>query len=204
MDTNKENKQTNSSNKKIKDLLRNTWDLVKYAIIALMIVIPIRIFIAQPFIVSGESMFPTFYNGEYLIIDELSYRFNKPERGDVIIFRYPGDTKRFFIKRIIGLPNEEISINGREVTIINRDNPNGFKLLEPYIKEEFDSTIDYITKEDEYFVMGDNRNKSSDSRIWAKPLTTKLTDKLIIGRAYLRLFPINRMSYLPGYYKEAK
>jgi len=184
--------------------VKGAWDLIKFAVIALAIVIPIRMFIAQPFVVSGESMFPTFHDGEYLIVDELSYLLSSPQRGQVIIFRYPGDTKRFFIKRIIGLPNEEISIKDGVVTIINKENPNGFTLNEPYIDEKFNTTSNYKTESDEYFVMGDNRNNSSDSRVWGEPLSTKLTAKLIVGRAYLRLFPLNNISYLPGYYKETK
>lgn len=194
----------NTFQTKFKKNIKGAWDLVKFALIALAIVIPIRMFIAQPFIVSGESMFPTFNNGEYLIVDELSYLFNKPQRGQVIIFRYPGDTKRFFIKRVIGLPDEEISINDGLVTIINKENPDGFMLNEPYIDEKFKTTSVYKTESDEYFVMGDNRNNSSDSRTWGEPLSTKLTTKLIIGRAYLRLFPLGNISYLPGYYKEDK
>lgn len=149
-------------------------------------------------------MYPTFHDGEYLIVDELSYKIHEPKRGDVIIFRYPGDTKRFFIKRIIGLPNEKISIADNKVTIFNDENPLGFTLTEPYINEQFDTKTIYKTEKDEYFVMGDNRNKSSDSRVWGEPLTTKLTDQLIIGRAYLRLFPLDRVTYLPGYYNEEK
>lgn len=188
-----------STESKFKKGLRGLWDLVRFAIIALLIVIPIRMFIAQPFVVSGESMFPTFNDGEYLIVDELSYIIGNPHRGDVIIFRYPNDTKRFFIKRIIGMPNENIIIKNGEVTVINKENPNGFKLKEPYIDEKFNTTTSYKTGENEYFVLGDNRNRSSDSRTWGL-----LSDKLIIGRAYLRLLPIKNISYLPGYYKEDK
>ncbi|HEY5588214.1 MAG TPA: signal peptidase I [Candidatus Paceibacterota bacterium] len=205
-----ENKNTQIENKdipiktKIQKGLENFWDLIKFAVIALIIVIPIRMFVAQPFLVSGESMFPTFHDGEYLIVDELSYIIGQPHRGDVIVFRYPGDTKRFFIKRIIGLPNEEVSIKNGIVTIINQENPKGFILNEPYIDEKFDTTSNYKTGEGEYFVMGDNRNRSSDSRTWGEPLITKLTSKLIIGRAYLRLLPLKDISYLPGYFKETK
>ncbi len=184
--------------------LENLWDLVKFAVIALIIVIPIRMFVAQPFLVSGESMFPTFHDGEYLIVDELSYIIGTPNRGDVIVFRFPGDTKRFFIKRIIGMPNEEVTINNGIVTIINKDYPEGFTLDEPYIDEKFNTTSNYKTGDGEYFVMGDNRNRSSDSRTWGEPTETKLTNKLIIGRAYLRLLPLKDISYLPGYYKETK
>lgn len=188
--------ENNFKESKFKKGLKNLWDLVKFAIIALLIVIPIRMFIAQPFIVSGESMIPTFHNGEYLIVDELSYLMRDPERNDVVIFRFPNDTKRYFIKRIIGMPNEEIYINDGSVTIKNSANPEGFTLVEPYINEEFDTSSSFFTKEGEYFVMGDNRNRSSDSRVWGI-----LPRKLIIGRAYLRLLPFDRISHLPGYYE---
>lgn len=178
---------------KIKNGILNAWDLIKFAIIALAIVVPIRMFIAQPFVVSGESMFPTFNDGQYLIVDEISYILGTPHRGDVIIFRYPNETKRFFIKRIIGMPNEEIIINNGEVVIVNKDNKDGFKLQESYINESFNTTETYKTKDNEYFVMGDNRNRSSDSRVWGI-----LPQKLIIGRAYLRLLPFKEISYLPG------
>lgn len=177
----------------------NFLEIIKFAAIALIIVIPIRTFVAQPFVVSGESMFPTFHDGEYLIVDELSYSFNEPHRGEVIIFRYPNDTKRFFIKRIIGLPNEEVKIKNGGITIINKENPNGFTLDELYINERFDTTESFKTGDGEYFVMGDNRNKSSDSRTWGV-----LQNKLIIGRAYLRLLPFDKISYLPGYNKNVK
>ena len=184
---------------KFKKGLLGLWDLVKFAVIALLIVIPIRMFIAQPFVVSGESMFPTFNNSEYLIVDEISYIVGNPHRGDIIIFRYPLDTKRFFIKRIIGMPNEDITIKNGEITITNKENPNGFILKEPYIDEPFNTTATYKTGAGEYFVLGDNRNRSSDSRTWGV-----LPDKLIVGRAYLRLLPTKSISYLPGYYKEIK
>lgn len=182
---------------KFKKFIEEGWDLLKFASIALLIVIPIRMWIAQPFIVSGESMVPTFHDAEYLIVDEISYILGSANRGDVVIFKYPEDPKRFFIKRVIGLPNEKIIINNGEVTIVNKDNPNGIKLNEPYINEKFDTNASYETKDDEYFVMGDNRNKSSDSRIWGP-----LPKKLMVGRAYLRLFPFNEISYLPGKFNQ--
>jgi signal peptidase I len=178
---------------KSKEFFKNVWDLVRFATVALAIVIPIRLWIAQPFVVSGESMFPTFNDKEYLIVDEISFILGKENRGDVVVFRYPGDTSRYFIKRIIGMPNETIVINDGKVTIINKENPDGFILNEPYIKEAFHTTGTYTTSEDEYFVMGDNRNRSSDSRIWGI-----LPKKLMIGRAYLRLIPLEALSYLPG------
>ena len=182
-------KVINLENKK-KDSI---WDLIKFVILAVVIVMPIRMFIAQPFVVSGESMYPTFKDKEYLIIDEISYRFNKPNRGQVIVFRYPKNPQEFFIKRVIGLPNEIIVIKDNKIKIINEQNPEGFYLDEPYILEDFKTDAIYQTGEAEFFVLGDNRNKSSDSRYWGI-----LPRKLIIGRAYLRLLPIKNISYLPG------
>lgn len=184
---------------KIREHVEGFWDLIKFATIALAIVIPIRMFIAQPFVVSGDSMFPTFHNGQYLIVDELSYNLYGPHRGDAVIFRYPNDPSRFFIKRIIGLPNEKISIKDGVVTIYNAEYPKGFTLSEPYINETFTTTNDYETTSDQYFVMGDNRNRSSDSRIWGT-----VSRKLLIGRAYLRLLPFSDFAYKPGAYTEVK
>lgn len=182
---------------KFKKFLTDGWDLLKFALLALAIVIPIRMFIAQPFVVSGESMIPTFHDGEYLIVDEISYIMGNIHRGDIVIFKYPNDTKRFFIKRIIGLPNEKITIENGTVTIVNKEHPEGFKLTEPYVNEkEFEGST-YDTGNDQYFVMGDNRNRSSDSRYWGV-----LPKNLMVGRAYLRLFPIQKVSYLPGEYNK--
>ena len=182
---------------KWKEFLENGWDLLKFALIALAIVIPIRLWIAQPFVVSGESMYPTFDNGQYLIVDEISYILGDINRGDVVIFRYPADPKRFFIKRIIGLPNETITINDGTITIKNKDNPDGFKLVEPYVNEKFFTGSEYTTKDSEYFVLGDNRNRSSDSRFWGV-----LPKNLMIGKAFLRLLPLKEISYLPGKYNQ--
>lgn len=194
-----ENIENVTKNAKWKKLLGDAWDLIKFAAIALIIVIPIRMFIAQPFVVSGESMVPTFQDKQYLIVDELSYNLGNPHRGDVAIFRYPKDTTRFFIKRVIGLPNEEVVITKGIVKIINKENPEGFILNEPYINEPFTFEGNYKVGADEYFMMGDNRNRSSDSRVWGL-----LPKKLMVGRAFLRLLPLKEISYLPGYYKEAK
>jgi signal peptidase I len=177
-----------NSNKK-KDFL----DFIKYIVIAILIVIPVRMFIAQPFIVSGESMYSTFLDGDYLIIDEISYNLGSPHRGEVIVFKYPLDPKRFFIKRIIGLPNEEISITEGVITIKNSESPEGFVLEEPYLKQEFKDSFQFKTGEKEYFVLGDNRARSSDSRFWGA-----LPEKFITGRAFVRLLPLKNISYLPG------
>jgi signal peptidase I len=169
-------------------------EILRFSLIALIIVIPIRMFIAQPFIVSGASMENTFHSGEYLIVDQLSYQFDTPERGEVIIFRYPKDPSKFFIKRVIGLPGDTVVIEGSTVRIKNEEFPEGFILNEPYIKSMKPNPL--ITEElgdREYFVMGDNRDQSSDSRAWGV-----LQEERIVGRAYLRLFPPQEFDYLPG------
>ncbi len=91
-------------------------------------------FVAQPFIVRGDSMQPTFESGEYLIVDQWSYHFNNPARGDVIIMRYPKDTSVFFIKRIIGLPGETVQLSGGKVTIEKQGQPS-ITLTEPYVED---------------------------------------------------------------------
>ncbi len=179
--------------KKFSDKKKDILDFIKYIVIAILIVIPVRMFIAQPFIVSGESMFSTFLDGDYLIIDEISYHLGQPHRGDVVVFKYPLDPTRFFIKRIIGLPNEDITIKDGVITIINKENPDGFVLDEPYLKQDFKDNFDFKTGDKEYFAMGDNRARSSDSRSWGV-----LPEDLIIGRAFVRLLPLNSISYLPG------
>jgi signal peptidase I len=169
-------------------------EIVRFSLIAILIVIPIRMFVAQPFIVSGASMDDTFHSGEYLIVDQVSYYFDQPTRGDVIVFRYPRDPSKFFIKRIIGLPGDTITIENAQVRITNTEHPDGFILEEPYIKSM--ATAPRITEtlgEREYFVMGDNRDQSSDSRSWGV-----LQEERIIGRALVRLFPPEEVSYLPG------
>jgi signal peptidase I len=170
-------------------------EIVRFSLIAILIVVPIRLFIAQPFIVSGASMEDTFHTGEYLIVDQLSYYFHEPARGDVIIFRYPKDPSKYFIKRIIGLPGETISIDKGVVTITDKDHPTGYELVEPYAKEMPPAPKEVEKLGDrEYFVMGDNRPESSDSRAWGV-----LQKERIIGRAWVRLFPPDVADYLPGW-----
>ena len=119
-----------------KTFAQSFWELVRFAIIALIIVIPIRVFITEPFVVSGDSMIPTFDNGNYLIVDKISYKINSPERNDVIVFKYPNDIKKYYIKRIIGLPNETVDINGEIVTITNDEYKDGLVLDQSYIKNQ--------------------------------------------------------------------
>ncbi|MBI1961456.1 MAG: signal peptidase I [Parcubacteria group bacterium] len=171
-------------------------ELIKITLIALAIIVPVRYFLIKPFYVNGASMEPTYYNREYLIIDELSYRFNPPERGEVVVFRYPLDESQFFIKRIIGLPGERIVVRDGAVTVYRETFPDGAALSEPYLA---DGTVtageaDVTLGDGEYFVMGDNRSASLDSRRFG-PLP--LRD--IIGRAWLRGWPFDRLGVLESY-----
>jgi len=171
-------------------------ELVDFTVIIFLIVVPFRMYIAQPFVVNGASMDPTFENGEYLIVDQLSYRFEKPLRGSILIFKYPNDTSKYFIKRIIGLPGETVVSNDGIISIVNRENPQGISLDEPYVKFLKKDSFQAKLGNDEYFVMGDNRIGSADSRMWGA-----LPKKDIVGRPVLRLFPVGRTNVLPGDFK---
>jgi signal peptidase I len=171
----------------------NFWkDLIKFAITAGVIIISVRAFIAEPFIVSGASMDPTFASGQYLIVDELSYHFKTPARGDVVIFKYPKNQSVYFIKRIIGLPGETVSSQDGVISITDSNGSETKTLPETYLTADRKS-LDSFTEtlgSTEYFVMGDNRNQSSDSRAWGP-----LDRGLIVGRPVLRLMP---PSIFPG------
>jgi signal peptidase I len=171
---------------------KDSWtDLLRFALICLLIVIPFRIFIAQPYIVDGSSMDPTFKNGDYLIVDQISYDFTSPKRGQVIILRFPKDTSRFLIKRVIGLPNETVSIVNGKVTV--KKGSEEIPLDENYVRFEKSETMEYKLGDKEYFVMGDNRAASSDSRIWGA-----VPEEDLVGRAVLRLLPLRSPHFLPG------
>ncbi|MEK7650371.1 MAG: signal peptidase I [Patescibacteria group bacterium] len=182
--------------------IRSTiWEIVKFVAITLVIVLPIRTFVAQPFIVSGSSMHPTFESNQYLVIDELSYYFREPIRGEVIVFKYPKDPAKHFIKRIIGLPGETVKITNGEVLITTVGNkPEQIKLAEPYVQENLAvANLEVKLLNNEYFVLGDNRPVSLDSRIWGP-----LPRNLITGRVFLRLLPPSTLAYLPGQPAQAK
>lgn len=174
-------------------ILSSFKEVVFFFLVALLIVIPIRIFIAQPYIVSGASMHPTFQGGDYLIVDQLSYRFNTPQRGDVVIFRFPLEPSKFFIKRIIGLPGETVILEDGIVTIEDGETGEQFVLPEIYIPKKEGRAFSRSLDDNEYFVLGDNRSRSLDSRAWGAVKRDE-----IIGRAFLRLFPFNEIDYLPG------
>lgn len=175
-------------------------DFLKFAILAVLVVIPVRLFIAQPFIVSGASMVPTFESGHYLIIDEISYRFEEPKRGEVVVFRFPQETSKFLIKRVAGLPGETIEMRGNDVVIRNEEHPEGFVWQQGEINSSRDRGDVTLTLEsDAYFVLGDNRGESADSRLWGP-----LKREFIVGRPLIRLFPLSEVEVFPGSWEAAE
>lgn len=172
------------------------WEIAKIVIIALIIVVPIRYFLFQPFFVKGQSMEPNFENGDYLIVDEISYRFGEPQRGEVVVFKYPNDPSQRYIKRIIALPEEKIEIKEGQVIIYN---PEGRKVLREsdYLSSVFTpGTVSLTLDEDEYYVLGDNRSSSADSRRWGP-----LPRENIVGRVFIRAWPFTALSKIevPSY-----
>ncbi|HEY4521775.1 MAG TPA: signal peptidase I [Candidatus Paceibacterota bacterium] len=167
------------------------FEFVKILVISLAIVFPIRAYVAQPFIVEGDSMEPNFSDGEYLIVDEISYRFKEPQRGDVIVFHPPTGQRIFFIKRIVGLPGEKVLIENGKI-ILGGGNERVI-LDEKYLPEGLKTNPDssFSLGENEYFVLGDNRDRSSDSRLWGT-----LKKESITGRAFLRLWPLSNLDIL--------
>lgn len=167
--------------------------MVKITLISLMIILPIRYFLIQPFYVKGASMEPNFYDHEYLIIDEISYRFSEPQRGDIVVFKYPRDPRQFFIKRIIGLPGEKIKIENGLVYVTVSGVTN--TLTEEYLQSDTETRLpisgysETILQDDEYFLLGDNRDQSLDSRIFGP-----VKGDYIIGRTWLRGWPFNRLT----------
>jgi signal peptidase I len=167
---------------------------ILYIGLAIGLAILIQSFIVRPFIVNGASMDPEFGTSDYLIIDEISYHLgHQYKRGDVITFKAPPEPEKYYIKRIIGLPGETIKITGAKVTIVNKQNPEGFVLDEPYIKHEKQDNLEIQIPLDHYFVMGDNRSGSYDSRAWGT-----VPKENIRGVALLRLLPLKKLAIFPG------
>lgn len=168
-------------------------EIVQIAALALAIILPVRYFLVQPFIVKGISMEPNFEDGEYLIIDELTFHFREPERGEIVVFHPPSsDEKQFYIKRVIGLPGETVEVNDGKVTIYNASNPNGFTLTEPYLDSYTTGRDKETLGEGEYYLMGDNRDASFDSRAFGPVPRANFT-----GRVWVRGLPLEKMSSFP-------
>lgn len=198
MNESSDKKQNNVENDKLMTRSNETSSFASffvYIIFALVIVVPFRIFIAQPYIVSGSSMYPTFENGDYLIVDQISKRFELPKRGSVVIIlnpKYPKESTKYFIKRLIGFPNEEINIVQGKVSIKGNSHEE-FTLEEDFVVYPKIENYNIKLDSNEYFVMGDNRAGSSDSRSWGP-----IKKDAIIGIPIIRLLPIKNIEILPG------
>ncbi len=162
-------------------------ELIKIAILAGITIGLVRYFLFKPFYVKGQSMEPNFEERDYLIIDELSYRFRVPQRGEVVVFHYRA-TDDYFLKRIIGLPGERIKVDGNKVVVYNEANPQGMILSEIYLTEETPGTVTITLGQNQYFVMGDNRDASFDSRRFGA-----IDRADMVGRVWLRGWPISRI-----------
>lgn len=167
------------------------WEIIQTLVLAGLLIVFFRSFIFQNYIVEGESMIPTLLSEERLIVGRLSYILGEPQRGDIIVFQYPYDPQRDFVKRIIGLPGETIAINNGIVYIDGKPLPEE----SAYVKYMSMETKPPVTlADDEYFVMGDNRPGSSDSRSWGP-----LVGRNIIGKAWLIYFPFKNAGLIPHY-----
>lgn len=183
-------------------------EIIKVVLLAFLIIVPVRVFLFQPFFVQGASMEPNFEDSNYLIINEFGYKqtafnvagrelftlepFKDLERGASVVFRYPKNHTQFFIKRVVGLPGEKIQVRDNKVTIFNTNNPDGFVLDESAYLSNTVKTVGDLTlelKAAEYFVLGDNRAYSSDSRYWGPVKKSE-----IIGKVALRAWPLNKLS----------
>lgn len=172
---------------RVKTLAWSFFEIGETLVISLATVLIVRAFIAQPFLVSGGSMEPIFWNGDYLLIDEVTYRLREPSRGEVVVFRYPGNPRSYYIKRIIGLPSEEIVIDKGVISVYKDKERTVIK--ENYVTPTWTfGHFETELKDNEYFVMGDNRNFSFDSRSWGP-----LQKEALIGVVRFRLWPINKV-----------
>ena len=173
-------------------------DVIETVVVAAAIFVVVYLFLLQPHQVKGASMEPNFHDGEYILTDKISYRFGEPKRGDVVVFKAPTNPDVDFIKRIIALPGEKLEITNNKITIFNDENTDGFTLSEPYevmtpiaggshIRE---GKIVEVPK-DSYFVFGDNRTHSFDSREWGA-----LPKKDIVGKAWVRYWPLSKLSVI--------
>lgn len=169
-------------------------ELVKVAVLAGITIALVRYFLFKPFYVKGASMEPNFFDKEYLIIDELSYRLRVPQRGEVIVFKYPENPKEYFLKRIIGLPGERVKVSEGQITIYNKEHPEGIVLNEPYLPKDLLTIGEQAisVNESQYFVLGDNRPNSYDSRRFGA-----VDKSLVVGRVFFRGWPFNRAEIIP-------
>ncbi len=175
----------------IREALAYVGELTRVVVISLAIILPVRYFLVQPFYVKGVSMEPNFYDHEYLVIDEISFRFREPKRGEIVVFRYPRDPSQFFIKRVVGLPGETVEIRNSRVKITSDAYPDGLVLDEAYLDPDVRIWVEteVTLGAEEYFILGDNRDSSLDSRQFGP-----ISREVIVGRVWLRGWPLDRIT----------
>ena len=191
-----ESRATNAvDSKKEKVNFKNSFlfEVIKFVALVVFVVLPFRALVAQPFMVSGVSMEPTFRDNDYLIVNQLSKRLGNIERYDVIVFKAPTENTRFYIKRVIGLPGETIEIKEGITTVTLPESTDPIKINDTYTQGETLGQTLITLGSDEYFVMGDNRQNSSDSRIWGP-----LPSDNIVGTPLVRLYPFSDINLNPG------
>ncbi|MGI6705423.1 MAG: signal peptidase I [Clostridia bacterium] len=163
---------------------------VSSILIAVILAFVIRVYVFEFIQVIGISMVPTLKNHDWLLVEKISYRFRDPQRGDIIILKNPGNLKENFVKRVIGVENDVIEVRDGYVYV------NQERIEEPYINEQaMDDFPAVIVPEDSYFVMGDNRNRSKDSR---DPGVGFIPREDLLGRAVLRIWPLQSIRWFGG------
>ena len=164
-------------------------ELIETIVLSLVIFLLIRQ-VVQNYRIESHSMEPSFYEGEFILVNKLAYRLGAPERGDVLVFHNPGNPDEDYIKRIIGLPGDTVEIRDGDVII------NGKILDEPFPHRETPSTPfeQIVIEPDHLFVIGDNRPSSSDSRVFGQ-----LSEDLVVGKAWLRVWPFNKFGIIEHY-----
>lgn len=173
----------------MKAFLLAIWEVAEIVLVSVVTVLLIRSFLIQPFLVSGASMEPNFASSNYLLVDEITYLLRNPQRGEVVVFKYPNDPSTYYIKRVIGLPGERVEVKGGSVYVFEQDGTKRVFSEEDYLPAGLKTSgfSSVALGEKDYFVLGDNRNYSYDSRSWGK-----LPRENIIGLARLRLFPVTQ------------
>lgn len=163
-------------------------EIIKIIVLAGITIGLIRYFLFKPFYVKGSSMEPTFYEQDYLIIDEITYRFRNPQRGEIVVLNSPVNEDHY-LKRVIALPGERVKVEDKKVIVYNDENPRGLVLDEVYLEEETPGSVSITLGDGQYFVLGDNRDASYDSRRFGA-----VSIEEIVGRVWFRGWPFSRVS----------
>lgn len=174
------------------------YELMKLVLIVIILAAAIRYFLISPYQVDGNSMVPTLADKDYLLVEKVNFVFKQPARGDIIVFRYPLNPKVNYVKRIIGLPGEKVLIKAGKISIVNSQYPSGIELQEGYISTDVTTSVmgdlgekSWKINTNEYFVLGDNRAHSDDSRSWGI-----VPKENILGKVWLEVYPTNHFGFV--------